>query len=474
MNDLKKYNFRLKYIFTVISFLISIGVSSCSMDSEIDDIPINSEESLNVGAYLSPTLYSRTYIEEGDVTEGTYYLSYRLPNSDDYGMYPVNFGVDGSDERIGFVDNGDPNKKFNWDMVGGDNTPYFYLDNVKPTDNSTPSTVIFTDNYNPFIAGELDRKDGTNDLLWGEKQVTRKTTGTLNFNLHHNMAGIRIQVTVDKENEKVEGDLDLTGAEVRITSVIQKPISFNRLDGTLTLPDFEDATSFSDLMFVGPETDWKSSDEDKLNPNIMVYTTQDFVLPPQNLKEDADRPKLTIKLKSGKSYSGILPHAMLITDPTFTGDDEFPYPVALTFLKEHILIIRTKVTEEPPELAFMPVVVVDWVDKGEFTSEGHQAGLYTAEEFYRMINYYKEKNQYQLNRYGTYNEAEKTWSFDIFNSFTLDYDKINGEMKVEGDNKYSFTSHNYTIYVTNGTTTQAVTMQQLYNILNGTPTSPFE
>ena len=471
------------------SILLALGcsifvpsVTSCSSEL-VENEEVEQADPIFINADIASGLYSRSYIETGPVEDGTYYISYPSTPNSIYNTLPVTFDNPGSSPGIGMVRTGDPNQMFTWNMVGGGATPIFYLDNVAPNTSvasGDPNIVMFDDTYHPYRAGLFDEVNGTNDLLWGEKTIGRQTTNTVTFDLHHNMSRIRLQITVDKTNEHLPNDLSLKNAVVSISSINQTPISYNRIDGTLELPS-ETATGnpYSELIFVGKGVDWKTEDPDPTNPNnITVYTTYDFVVPPQGLLDDENRPRLTITLKSGKVYSGILPHAMLIPDPNKPNDPELSYPVTMYFLKEHILTIRTLISEEPPELAFMPVQVVEWMDKGEFSLEGHQAGLYLPSEFYNMIGYYQEYNEYQLTRYGVKvtPEGQDTpiWYFNVFRTMTLNFDDIDQKM-TPGVEKldFQFNFNGYSVYVTKDGVTQQVNQNQLYNIVTGKSIAPF-
>lgn len=465
-----KHNHTIKFTphkWVPVGFLVFL-MASCATDSSILDETVSSKEELSVAAAIAPSRNTRGYIDSGTVTEGSYNLSFPVSDNN-YQLLTVNFGVDGVDPKIGFVDTGNPDKKFQWNMIYG-RTPVFYLDNVTPpTPSSNPFVVTFTDSYNPFKAGLFDMDEGSNDLLWGDKEVNSQSTNTINFDLHHNMARLRVQVTADKTNEITPGDLDLTNAKVSISSLNQTPISFNRLDGTLTLPPPEETSAYTTLFLVDDNIEWYSAEDDQTNPNITVYKTQDFVLPPQNLLDDEDRPRLTIEI-GDRVYSGVIPHAMLIADSSHP--DELSYPVTLSFLKEYILVIRTVVTEDPPQLSFMPVYVVEWVDKGNYEIEAHQSGIYTEGEFYSLIKYYQSNNEYQLERYGKI--VDDAWRFDIFRSLSLDYDKIAGTMKADNFQKpFSFRQNNYTILVTKDDMIQSISAEQLYNLVTGKSTYPF-
>lgn len=447
------------------------AVAACSSE-EAPVVPPEAGDTFTVTAEVARQLYSRGYQKSGDVENGTYYLSYPLAAGNSYNLATVNFGVEGSDPKMGVVTDSD-GKELKWiDISQG--TPTFYLDNVAPDvatgEESTLTRIVFG-NDNPYKAALFDEKDGKNDLLWGTT-TARHGFNTVDFELHHCMSRLRVEVTVDKTNEHFPGDLNLGGATVEISSIRQTPRAYNRFDGSLELDTLDASgsnyeTVYSTLTLVNPgdaELTWDGDPiVDETNENKMTYTTKDFVLPPQGLLGDANRPRLTIKF-NGRTYSGILPHAMLIGD----------YPVALYFLREHILTIRTVITEEPPELAFMPVWVVEWVDKGEFTVEGHQAGIYRPEEFYKLIGYYESYNEYHLPRYGrlvTEGEGESAtekWRFDFFRTVTLEYGRIQGKMELQSKD-FSFNFNGYAVYVQypNESDPKQVDEQKLYNIVTG-------
>lgn len=480
----------------VISAAALMAVVACSSEEPTLSDPSEKGGTFTVIAEVAQQLYSRgsMNVEDGYVKEGLCYLSYPPRDKDDYGLAEVNFHKEPASPGIGIVtileDGDDKDKELKWDKVKG-SSPTFYLDNVSPelaASGSTPTYISFSPDNNPYKAGLYKdvRKEGTNDLLWGDQTVNQNTKN-IHFDLHHQMAGVRVQVTVDRTNDLDDGDLDLEDAEVAITSINHTPIAYNRLDGSLLLTELDESKEGEDgydydgiyeehyqpLVLVGKEGEdgevlkWFGSYPDEKNDKIETYVTQDFVLPPQDLLAGKYRPKLEITLKNGTKYSGILPHAMFIEKPdNSSSDGALTYPVALSFLKEHILTIRTVITQDPPELAFMPVMVVEWVDKGEFTLEAHQSGIYNANEFYQLIKYYngedKEKgdgksNNYQLSRYGcllvTEADGSEKWHFDFFSSVTLDFNEIKGRMTPDSNKEkkeFSFDFNNFTIYIRSG------------------------
>lgn len=460
------------------SLLLSslLMMQGCVADDSGDSPEMIVGEGLKVSARKANHVYTRSYQDEGTVVSGKYYLSY--PNTDrTYTLAVVDFDKMAAESPgLGIV-NTLSGSELKWSDIGGSPVT-FYLDNVDQKYGTGPEAV-FTANDNPFVAGLFDSEEGTNDLLWGEKSVNVGTK-SLGFDLHHNMSRVRVQVEVVHKDNSVE-DITLEGATVRITNLYSRPTSFNRTDGTLTL-DTESADE--GILIVAPDSenpgyDWKDSDTS--DPDKTLYFSQDIILPPQSPAEDFTRSRLVITLENGDVYDGILPHAMFIAAP----DNTLNYPVTLSFLKEYILTIHTVITEQPPELVFMPVWVTEWVDKGEFTLESHQSGIYTPEEFYKLIGYYEAVNEYQLVRYGYLYSPDDTdtetklWHFDFFSSVSLDYDRIYRKMipghtvvdKGEAKN-FEFAFNNYSIYVYNGSEDNMVkvTQTQLYDIVTGNMT----
>lgn len=440
------------YMVAAAVFMATVMTSCVADESGLEDKVQDTREAIKVVAHRAEALITRAEDDDDPwIKTGTYYFSYPKPDNN-YNVASVNFSELGNGVGLITVP---PSSELRWLSVGGGSTPIFYLDNVRPELNmDADSTKVVFGEDNPFRAGRYEGDLGRNDLLWGEKMEARNT-GTINFDLHHYMSRVRVEVTVDNSEIRTEDQIQLEGAKVEITSINQVPISFNRLDGILELDTDPENTStnYTTLTLVSPddsELGWFSSDE-KDDGNILTYTTQDFVVPPQDLLETTERSRLQITLQDGRIYSGIIPNAMLIKGPGTGGLD---YPVVLSFLKEYILTIRTEITQEPPSLSFMPVYVVQWVDKGVFDLEAHQAGIYTPEEFYNLTAYYTSGNAYQLERYGTLDtsdeDGEKYWNFVFFHSVSLDFDKIKGKMipGTDGmeDFRFSFTNYRISVY----------------------------
>ena len=455
----------------MVTFIGSLGLmalAACSSDKVDEADSTQDGNIIKVGALMAEFLHSREDMGSTQVVEiGDFCMSFPVVNSGEYRNAIVRFNVPEFEPSIGVVTI-PPDSELKWSNVLNVSQPTFYLDNIplEKSSGSNPSSVVFDDQYNPFVAGLFDFEKGNNDLLWGSKAEPRNSK-TINFDLHHNMARLKVRITVDKTNEAEMGDLDLSeGAIVSITSLVNSPVSYNRLDGSLALSDLRESLTL--VTPEDPELSWDTIITDPENDNITVYTTKDFVLPPQGLPEDITRPELVITLKNGNTYSGILPYAMEVLD----SEHPDPYPMTLYFLKEHILTISTVITEEPPQLEFMPVQVVDWVYKGLFSFDGHQSGIYKANEFYNFIRDYNAGEVSRLDRYGMLTKPENSdtdlWVFQFWNSVVLDYTEI--YRKIPQTNiPFIFSFNGFTISVRkNDGTITPVNADSLYKILLGT------
>lgn len=453
--------------------LVMAAAGSCAQE-EIDRTDESTGDAIRVSASLSPTLATRAYIEEGKVTEGLFTLVYRNTSSQDtLGWVDFDYeGVAGTGQAISGLTKG----PLAWALVGGGNNPTFYMDNVSDelsSNTKSPTKVIFNDK-NPYVAGILT-DDGFNDLLWGKQQVARNSK-TIHFDMHHVMSKVKVVITVDDTNE-VEDELSLENAEVFITDVVHKPETYDRLTGMVSIadtPDYADITLVNSLSDTPEDMriEWKQIEENANgNEHLTVYTTGDFILPPQGIRSDTSRPKLKIKLhtsKGEKVYSGYLPHAMEVQ----YGDSENPYPLTLSFLREHYLTIRTVLSKEPPELSFMPVQVVEWVDKGKYTLDGYQAGIYSTQELLNLVAYWGASNEVQMQRFGMKMD-NGSWRFNIFANLELDWNYVFGKMREGQGQDYSFYVYDtFSITFTKEEVSKTYkgkdAAEKLYNVLRGT------
>lgn len=421
-------------------------LTSCMTDSP--ESPGEAPDGIRIKASMAEELATRGVITSGDVKSGTYYIMYTRKSDSQYDIEPVLFDKTVMDSQ-GYVPSG-----LQWNLIKNN---IFYMDNVPPAINkgSEVENVVFGSD-NPFVAGivvpdEEIEEDyvASNDLLWGT-ETPQTNAKAIAFNLHHAMSKLKVQVTVDNTNA-IGDQYDLSNAEVTLSNIITKPVSYNRKNGNISLsdkPEYETIT-LVDMAEGGEGLDWVDTRVDSDDPeNKVVYTTYDCIVPPQSLDAFEHRPKLTIKVKTktfpeGKVYSGYLPHSMeLVTAGPQAA------PMTLSFLREHYLTIRAVISNEPPELILQPVWVYQWVDKGEYTVDGYQAGVYNEDDFRELIGYYNEGNESQLRRFGKKNE-NGSWTFNLFGNFELNEQEIAGRMKPGGARPpYTFYLDSFfTIYV---------------------------
>ena len=436
-----------------VGMLMPALTSCMNEDLEPSDEITAPSESILIGANLTKEISTRgKYIDSGPITEGQMYVMYTSKSNSKFALATADFDERGDGKAVaGNMQDG----QFNWGVIG---KTTFYMDNVPQSMNSTSTVEKVTfNNSSTFTAGPIlpDAADpeqlmADNDLLWGTTTATTNSKN-INFDLHHVMSKFKVVVTVDNTNA-IGDQFDFDNAEVYITNLVHKAYQYNRETGEVSIkekPDYENMTVVQMMEDAVEKIDWASKEVDEEDPNLVTYTSHDIILPPQGLLSDDQRPKLVIKMKSelypeGKTYSGFLPHAMEVDYDGLTSS----YPANLAFLREHYLTIRTKLSKEPPGLIFMPVWVYKWVDKGEYTMDGYQAGVYSDSDFDRLMLYYEQGNNTMLRTFGK-RSTDGSWNFNIFGNLHLKLSDIAGRMPVTGGRpNYSFYLEGYfTVYI---------------------------
>ena len=415
--------FLIFYPGIIVSFF-----SGCSTDLSQNN---QGEESvIKFKAIVAENVLTRTYQDEGKIESGLYYLTYSNPiGNPQYNLATVNF-YDGT----GFVTTAE-NKELTWDMVGYDpmvsdrDNSTFYMDNVPHLINDGTTLVDLSSSIQ-YHAGKFDYEEGYNDLLWGSTKIMRNAQ-TVPINLHHSMSMVRIEITVDNSKENVI-PISLDKATVEFTSIIKKPLIYDRLTGIL---DLGDSPIYENLTFKLENEDWEKTEFVNNNDKIIRYVTSDFVLPPQDLGAGELRPKLKIYIPqddgSLRTFSGSLPRAMIVENA-----QGGRVSMNFSFMREHILTLKVTMDPDLMKLEFLPVTVVDWVDKGTYLATGAQAAIFDEENFMSVIGYYASKDWTHLERYGYI--KENTWWFNLYGDLTLAESDIKGKMITDSENPYEF------------------------------------
>ena len=438
-----------------------MGFQSCG-EEPVVDAEYSGRDLLLFGAGAADMLSSRAYTHDDDgglVHSGIYYLFYQRATNSKFKLQEIDFGnakyFSKFDKYYTTAFAPDGKSELRWSDIKDTQSMPLYLDNVNSSFGTTSADSVVTfKNTNPFVAGLMD---DSNDLLWGSVPQKR-TSRYIDFNLHHVMAGVRVKVIVDN-SEKLADSYDLSKAEVYITNLIHTPNKYNRRSGTVSVaekPEYKTLTLVNTLDGDAGQNwgsiDIPESDDDEYH----IFTTSNFILPPQSITSP-ERPQVVVRFPNPTAekqedkpileFFGYLPLSM---ETDYVGGKN--YVMQLSFLREHILEIRTKITQNPPQLVFMPVKVYDWVKWGPYTLVGNQEGLYTDKDLYDIISYYSTDNEKMLARFGELitdgKTKEKYWSFDIFKRLTFNLDRIKGAM-AKGNHKYGvkFNLHGHKVIV---------------------------
>ena len=431
--------------------------ASCSEEDGLNSRPATGgDDVVRISARLAPTVESRAYQEQGAIESGQYFMTYpNFPENTTHSLCTVNF-------HDGFgVTTTQSGRELRWMEVGSltydTELTNFFLDNVPPPeDNPNATTVPFSEKYNPFVAGEFDKEEGKNDLLWGYIQPKLYTTEEINIGIHHYMSRVSVIVTVDNSVENANKILFDKGS-VKISNVVHEGVSFNRLNGTIDLgPDPE----YKDLVLTDGG-DWTSITPDEEREGIVYYQSKNFVIPPQELKTDLDRPRLILDVPmedgSKRSYSGVIPRIMFVNG----------VPTKLGFDAEKNLTLKVKLSADLLRIEEIVAELQDWVDKGTFIISGARSDVKDQKELYELIDLYNNlEDELDLRKFGFYEDG--LWKFDLFTVIRLYegdgshymyidedavFDKLAGSMADGPDFRFIFGYDDLWIYWNDGTST---------------------
>ena len=474
---------RTIYSLTLIAFS-TIFFGGCKDDNFIDEPDMTANgEVLKITASMNPVTNSRAYIQSGEVDQGTFTITYPYyyqttdAGSNAWRHYYA-YGEVSFQGTTGFAYNitnqGPVELKWAPTSSGANNGVYvrpnyetgatMFLDNVAYGTGATNGNPALKDSLislpqtnNPYVAAMFDSITGSNDLLWG-KSYANKNAQWVHFPLHHYMSRLKVNVTVDNSGDH-KLTIKLDSATMKITNLLLTPKSYDRLTGTLYFIEQTNGllkndtvkypADYNDFQLVygldqieeNPTlTGWKQiTVPEEGNGDIKIFSTEDFVFPPQDLLTDENRPRLVITIPSkdvnngidypdrdSVEFSGYIPRSMFIQG---SGDQQL-IPDRLNFLKEYVLTLNTTLTPGNPELEFMPVTVEQWVDKGHLSPKANQAGIGSAADFYKLIKTYNIYNTFQLGRYGYIMDKESgKWNFQMrATGVELELDSIQGKM----------------------------------------------
>lgn len=358
-----------------------------------------------------------TRVVDGEVESGTYYLTY---NSSEAKVCMVTFAASKGYPLVS--DNGIYQfLKWNDVMPEKDGKYLFTLDNLDDKDN--PETVTLGEAYQ--AAPLNDKLNDKLDIVWGEQTVEKgKESDGVNFELSHRMSKISLEISVGTSDI----DLDDEVVKITLTDVINKPKSFDRTSGDVSV----DGEQRSDIVLYNAIL--------TRNPDESTYTIPSWIFPPQDF-DGKNWPKLRIEFDR-QTYEGTLNHYMV------QWGNEGSAPAKMTGFESGLhLTLRAKLskTTDEVELIFMPVWVRKWEEIDNIGIGAKQRGVYTKEDYARLVTAYnKDKDENVLNEYGTKDNASGKWTFFLFRNIGTDED-VNNMPKFK-DDQFQITFNGYTVY----------------------------
>lgn len=487
--------------------LLPVAVSCLRDDLPDVETSGDADDSIAVSANVAAGGNTRAYIDEGELVTGTYYMYYYKKNGSSGTYYQsearVDFGYNDTaeDPATGYAyyisDDGTTRKDLKWrDIYGeGQSSQTFYLSNLNPDSYTYVNTGSYwalfkPKNPNPYVAGPLDDKEGTNDIIAGS--ASAKAGQKIDFQLKHILALLRINIEVYPSTEGQQHYVDLTNAKVSISNLATDVLGVN-----LSYPSvykYKAGTSLSTsdawnhygyytnirkddnpIVLVDPEDGvdyvWAEGfDGTETKDGCRVYSTRPFIMPPQTIPPTTstatnviNRPRLVVEVPTKDAtgaegatgtttYSGYIPTVMFDVDEN--GNiltDSSPEDIALR--SGYQLTITATINSPNLELIFAPVKIERWVSKGDYTFKLKQAGIYNAVEFNEFIKTYQdiknsaEPNWALLEKFGYVDETGHL-VIQMWASVTLDLDEIKGLIAIEEDHDFSFVFNGYTITLT--------------------------
>lgn len=350
-----------------------------------------------------------TRVDDGGVESGTYYLTY---NSSGAKVCMVTFA---DSKGYPLVSDNGIYQFLKWnDVTPVDGKYQFTLDNLSNKDN--PETVTLGEAYK---AAPLDGNSQL-DIVWGKQTVEKgKESAGVNFALSHRMSKISLEISVSTSGIVLDGKQ----VKITLTDVISEPATFYRTSGAVSVA----GKKGSDIVLY----------EGELIQAASKYTIPSWIVPPQTFSNNW--PKLRIEF-DGQTYEGTLNHYMV-------QEGSLDTPVEMTGFKsgQH-LTLRAKLskTTEEVELIFMPVWVRKWKEIDNIGIGAKQRGVYTKEDYARLVNAYNEdpKDEKVLDEYGT--DASGKWTFVLFRNIG----DIGGQetMPKFKDGQFQITFNDYKVY----------------------------
>lgn len=381
--------------------MMAMSLASCE-ESAVDEIGGNADAPLELTAMMDGLVQSRANgdTSDGAVQFGTYYFTYPQGSSKNltYLTSPCIFT-----ESVGRIY--PTSSPLEWKDLPSLSTYSFKLDNLSETatqiDAEGTMLGVTLDGERASKYGAALEGVNNNDIVWGALDGVTYSANNIHFDMTHRMS--RVSVTVQGEQEALKGNVT-----VRLKDVVTEAALFNRMDGSIILPD---ECTYEDIVLV---------DNAPLTPvanSVNTYTTPNLILPPQSLRSGTDRPRLEITIGEDlnqKTYTGALPSGMIYETAGYAATLEFCQGVHL-----ELRVSRLAENLEEPEILFLPAVVRNWEDKGEYLVNSNQQGVYSTQDLVNAIKAYNAKDVNEMKKYGylLYKTVDDFYNEDVLPSY---------------------------------------------------------
>lgn len=487
------------------------------------------------------TYYGNT--TEEAVSEGTFYITYpRNTNPEEtmsYTKYDMGTVVFGNDEDpftgYAYFEKDGVKKDLKWRNIKGEGSSSvtLFIHNIPPelytiVNTGSDYNTTYRQKYsfkagsNPYVASPLDTVNGSNDLIicggssvssYGGKSANSKTD--LEFNLYHRLSLLKLNFDVYASED--QGMVDLTNAKVYITNLYTTLSTINLYYCTNSnFRSSSSSSSYQDALIqdkkdqiaivfpkdaisgddnlIQESIAWKNvfdfpdfKDEEGEIRHRTLYCAQPFIFPPQAFSEDS-RPQIIVEVPkedvTGSTqdegevvrYTGYLPTVMYT--PNAEGEYNSVLSTALT--SGYVLNVTATINSPNSELSFAPVKVENWVSKNTYSVSTKKAGIYSANDFNKLIDAYQKGRIGELERYG-FQSGDNTFVFQLWANIILDETEIEGMMEPgkymlsQDDISFSFLFNGYAVTLSDGDEdeendrilTDLDGQQELYKIVTG-------
>lgn len=374
----------MKTIIRNLTGLLLLGTVACTQE-----LPSGAEFSkspVTLQALLTQAQGETTGGTNGEpITQGTFALSYVAPDGT---QKTVECRFEDGTGRAYPIGCEHP---LRWDEIQNGAPPHFFLDNLLPRktnknwDETYSVTITFSDlegseKYNAQIENEPGKSP--NDIVSGYL-LPEYASEEITFSLEHRMSRLSVEMSDNTKDQLFAGNPQVT---ITLTGIVLTPYQFIRQikpygdtyvgDSKVTIGENPTYKDFN-LLENAPLTPITGENEGETTH--AKYTSPNLIFPPQTLREGNERPKLSITVtpQDGvpRTFSGKLPEAMIT--------DNGEYMHLMYFAPGNHLVLRVRFDQEEEDMTikFLPALVKDWDNKGNFYINGKHSGIYSQEEF---------------------------------------------------------------------------------------------